>query len=101
MPFVKMPHWGIVICKNALMTQCHSLWTKSFILPEIVAEQFFLFSHPRHRQTRQRATDIYYFKRLLSLFYQQPVWPDLAIYWTLGHFLKPLETISLPKSPPL
>ena len=29
----------------------------------------------------------------------QPVWPDLAIYWTLGKFLKPLAAINLPKSP--
>ena len=28
------------------------------------------------------------------------VWPDLAIYWTLGNFLKPLATINLPQSPP-
>ena len=27
------------------------------------------------------------------------VWPDWAIYWTLGNFLKPLATINLPKSP--
>ena len=27
-----------------------------------------------------------------------PVWPDLAIYWTLGNFLKPLVTINFPKS---
>ena len=27
------------------------------------------------------------------------VWPDLAIYWTLGKFLKPLATIKLPKYP--
>ena len=26
------------------------------------------------------------------------VWPDWAIYWTLGNFLKPLATINLPKS---
>ena len=25
------------------------------------------------------------------------VWPDWAIYWTLGNFLKPLATINLPK----
>ena len=30
---------------------------------------------------------------------KRPVWPDLAIYWTLGNFLKPLAAISLPKSP--
>ena len=28
-----------------------------------------------------------------------PVWPDWAIYWTLGIFLKPLATINLAKSP--
>ena len=27
------------------------------------------------------------------------VWPDWAIYWTLGKFSKPLATINLPKSP--
>ena len=26
------------------------------------------------------------------------VWPDVAIYWTLGYFLKPLAKINLPKS---
>ena len=29
----------------------------------------------------------------------RPVWPDWAIYWTLGNFSKPVATISLPKSP--
>ena len=27
------------------------------------------------------------------------VWPDWAIYWTLGNFLMPLAAINLPKSP--
>ena len=27
------------------------------------------------------------------------VWPDWAIFWTLGNSLKPLATINLPKSP--
>ena len=35
--------------------------------------------------------------RSLSLL--PPVWLDWAIYWNLGNFLKPLETINLPKSP--
>ena len=30
----------------------------------------------------------------------QPVWPDWAIYWTLGNFLKPLATINLHQSLP-
>ena len=34
-----------------------------------------------------------------SQVYKEPVWPDWAIYWTLGNFLKPLATINLPKSP--
>ena len=29
----------------------------------------------------------------------ETVWPDWAIYWTLGKFLKPLATTNLPKSP--
>ena len=29
----------------------------------------------------------------------EAVLPDLAIYWTLGNFLKPLAAINLPKSP--
>ena len=33
------------------------------------------------------------------LVWSGTVWPDLAIYWTLGNFLKPLATIDLPKSP--
>ena len=28
-----------------------------------------------------------------------PVWPELAIFCTLGNFLKPFATINLPKSP--
>ena len=27
------------------------------------------------------------------------MWPDWAIWWTLGNFLRPLATINLPKSP--
>ena len=27
------------------------------------------------------------------------MWPDWAIYWTLGNFFKPLATINLPQSP--
>ena len=34
-----------------------------------------------------------------AAFDMQAVWPDLAIYWTLGNFLMPLATINLPKSP--
>ena len=29
----------------------------------------------------------------------KPVYPDLAIYWTFGNFLKHLATINLPRSP--
>ena len=32
-------------------------------------------------------------------FFPLPVWPDLAIYWTLGNFFKPLAQNNLPKSP--
>ena len=36
---------------------------------------------------------------ILRKFIWPSVWPDWAIYWTLGNFLKPLATINLPKSP--
>ena len=32
-------------------------------------------------------------------FYSRAVWPDCAIYWTLGNFLKPLATIICPNLP--
>ena len=35
----------------------------------------------------------------LILYTLVTVWPDCAIYWTLGNFVKPLATINLPKSP--
>ena len=35
----------------------------------------------------------------LQYLYSQAVWPDWAIYWTLGNFSKPMATINLPKSP--
>ena len=28
-----------------------------------------------------------------------PLWPDWAIFWTLGNFSKPLATVNLPNSP--
>ena len=37
--------------------------------------------------------------RNLTFFGFEPVWPDWAIYWTLGNFWEPLATINLPKSP--
>ena len=42
--------------------------------------------HPYPSRKRMRSYQLY------------PVWPDWAIYWTLGKF-KPLATINLPKSP--
>ena len=38
-------------------------------------------------------------KLLCITSHQGSVWPDWAIYWTLGNFSKPVATISLPKSP--
>ena len=35
----------------------------------------------------------------LAIFMQLAVWPDWAIYWTLGNFSKSLATINKPKSP--
>ena len=35
----------------------------------------------------------------IEVIVRPAVWPDLANYWTLGKFLKPLATILLPKFP--
>ena len=37
--------------------------------------------------------------RVRTHYHVGPVWPDWAIYWTLGNFSKPLAIINLPKSP--
>ena len=39
-----------------------------------------------------------YLYLLLALYWFHPVWPDWAIYWTLGKFLMPLAKNNLPKS---
>ena len=36
----------------------------------------------------------------IKLFSFLPVWPDWAIFYILGNFLKPLATINLPQSSP-
>ena len=36
--------------------------------------------------------------KIRSPIWSYSVWPDCAIYWTLGKFLKHLATINLPKS---
>ena len=46
-----------------------------------------------------RTADLWFRKRPLYPTELQPVWPDWAIFCTLGKFLKPLATINLPKSP--
>ena len=40
-------------------------------------------------------------QRMLTCCIRESIseWPDWAIYWTLGNFLKPLATIDLPKFP--
>ena len=43
-----------------------------------------------------REREIVYIERVRACL---PVWPDWAIYWTLGNFSKPGATISLHKSP--
>ena len=54
-----------------------------------------------HKQNILLNKILYWAHNLAPIFYGAlgPVWPDWAIYWTLGNFLKPLATINLPKSP--
>ena len=63
------------------------------------------------QRERQRESKKYLIKKLVEIWffcqlsrlelkcYIAAVWPDWAIYWTLGNFLRPLATINLPKSP--
>ena len=47
----------------------------------------------------KRRNDIKLFWKVSRIYeVSQTVWPEWAIYWTLGNFLKPLATINLPKS---
>ena len=56
--------------------------------------QYLIHPHLRY------ISSLFNFLSLSTLFrLPQLVWPDLAIYWTLGNFLKPLATINFPKSP--
>ena len=52
-----------------------------------------------HFYTTLLATDKQIKRSNKDIFDWWAVWPDWAIYWTLGNFLKPLATINLPKSP--
>ena len=68
-------HRGSNLPRNAPMMCAFEVGTKTLLL----------FSHPQ----------VLFF----SLRGTEAVWPDWAIYWTLGNFLKPLATINLPKFP--
>ena len=59
---------------NCVLSICHfwwRAWTKVFLLNNSHSQEFSLLC---------------------------AVWPEWAIFWTLGHFLKPLAAINLPKA---
>ena len=58
-------------------------------------KQFWLWDSNRVELIQRQFITCYSFQQSES----QPAWPDWAIYWTLGNFLKPLSTINLHKSP--
>ena len=56
----------------------------------------------RRNQALNPFSNLFRNLNLIKLFFVPSlgtVWPDLAIYCTLGNFLKRLATINLPKSP--
>ena len=57
---------------------------------KIIKLQLFLLRDTTEAMTIGRRNYLY-------LFVLLAVWPDWAMYWTLGNFLKPLATINLPK----
>ena len=69
--------------RNCIGTQCYN-W---FIVPDLVwALTNICDAHKAN------------FLNMSARLPSWPVWPDWAIYWTLGNFLKPSATINLPKS---
>ena len=103
---------------NAKMTICESFNTeKGYPTAKLCWKGDLWFSYSlsdlvRHpfafvRDVSRFSKNKIYARRLGSINFKlfhhyhlhEPVWPDWAIYWTLGNFLKPLATIILPKSP--
>ena len=63
----------------------------TFLLFNIVGKYF--------DDDRTRTRDLMVLEATTLSAVSQPVCPDWAIYWTLGNFSKPFETINLSKSP--
>ena len=60
---------------------------------------FFTFWYFTEKYFEMNVSAVGCFEPKWAAFDMQAVWPDLAIYWTLGNFLMPLAPINLPKSP--
>ena len=104
--------------RNATLKIVYDISWHNCILPKD-SNIFFSSAHSRPSQKNLESfkwpsicLTFYWFRRLFMMLWQaqsmfsvliprlpHPVWPDWAIYWTLGNFLKPLATINLPKFP--
>ena len=87
-PFIK--------CYRSLANLCHKSWFAYIVKPK-----FGIVYWPVRCDKTICSTDLlmstYTMSRYLQLMLS--AWPDLAIFCTLGDFLKPLATINLLKSP--
>ena len=54
---------------------------------------------PHRRKQAEKSSSNKLQWKIYPILYLEPVWPDWAIRWILGRFLKLLATINLPKSP--
>ena len=106
-----LPLWHKLKCLGQFYVGLFSIWHKLLLTSVNIAYKWEIF-HGCKRKNNENYTShlvtLIGFLRILSIFAPVwyfvsswwAVWPDWAIYWTLGSFLKPLATIDLPQSPP-
>ena len=59
----------------------------------------YIKSEYEHLAVKYKSLKIEQFEESLFQELSRPVWPDWVIYYTLGNFLKPVETIICPNRP--
>ena len=94
--FSKILNWPFKIAQDywhfAKVAKFRQIWSHCVTPTASLANFFTKISHDNDAST-------FSVKRVWTSDDHLSVWPDWLIYWTLGHFLKPLATINLPKYP--
>ena len=98
MPIFDMPH--TIIFWWASCYTPFSTHTIPILICLILCNFWYAFNYAHFWYAFYYAHFWYAFNYAHFWYASYSVWPDLAIYWTLSNFLKPLATIKLPQSPP-